>query len=152
MTSIFDSQKRSHNGCEACSWNMLPDTEWQKVVLWADLERRASLCLHNSFCWKRELKMDVDLVPWSKERSTEQIKWARPYLCRDVTEGTRGQWDGRTRRRGLGLRTGKDEVKTEVKKGTETVKCSCVAKLSKPTKVNDFVLFRTWSAQIVIIL
>ena len=35
----------------------------KKEVLRADLERNVSLCLHNSFCRNRELKVNVDLLP-----------------------------------------------------------------------------------------
>ena len=47
----------------------------QKVILQADLERKVSLCLHNSLCRNREQKVNVDLLPCCKQRLLEQERW-----------------------------------------------------------------------------
>ena len=47
----------------------------KKVVLRADLERKVSLCLHNSLCGNREQKMNMDLLPCCKQRLLEQESW-----------------------------------------------------------------------------
>ena len=47
----------------------------KKELLQADLEGNVSLCLHNSFCRKREQKVNVDLLPCCKQRLLEQKSW-----------------------------------------------------------------------------
>ena len=47
----------------------------RKEVLQADLERNVSLCLHNSFCRNRVQKVNVDLLPFCRQRLLEQESW-----------------------------------------------------------------------------
>ena len=47
----------------------------KREVLRADLQRKVSLCLHNSFCRNREQKVNVDLMPCCKQRLLEQESW-----------------------------------------------------------------------------
>ena len=47
----------------------------KREALQADLERKVSLCLHNSFCRNREQKVNVDLLPCCKPRLLEQESW-----------------------------------------------------------------------------
>ena len=39
-----------------------PTEQVKREVLQADLERNVSLCLHNSFCWNREQKLNIEVA------------------------------------------------------------------------------------------
>ena len=58
----------------------------KREVLQAELERKVSLCLHNSFCRKREQKVNVDLLPCCKPRLLEQESWGTARNSGDILE------------------------------------------------------------------
>ena len=92
----------------------VPETE-KREVLRADLERKVSLCLHNSFCRNREQKVNVDLLPCCKLRLLEQKIWGHgPQLRGHAGESPRRQRDRRTRTRNNGVKT---EIEHEMEKG-----------------------------------
>ena len=51
----------------------------KKEVLRPDLERRVTLSLHNSFCWNREQKVNVYLLPCCEQRALEQESWGTAW-------------------------------------------------------------------------
>ena len=62
---------------------LLVTEQEKKEVLQADLERKVSLCLHNSVCRNREQKVNVDLLPCCKLRLLEQEIWGRAHNSDD---------------------------------------------------------------------
>ena len=58
----------------------------KREVSRADLERNVILCLQNSFCRNRELKVNVDLLPYCKPRLVEQESWGTARNSMDILE------------------------------------------------------------------